>query len=400
MATASNALGEALAQLHLLGGRASRRDLTERLGCGRSAMGYLLGELVDRDLVEIDPGGSATPSARGGRPSDRVRVAGAAPVAIAAVVSAHRIAVATIGLGGRILALTERSVQQPEPEAAADVVARIALLHAADSVRVVGLGVSVPSPVRSADGFVLAALHLGWRPVAFGAQLAARLPSLPVTVENDANLAALAEHRHGAGRGSRQLLYLTTAPTGVGGGLVSEGRLFTGARGYAIEPGHVTVNPGGTPCHCGSAGCLDVEADHRALLRAAGQTSIEPTVIPQRAGELLDEAAAGAAQAMAAADVVRARLGDGLAGLINLTDPDRVVLGGTLGRLHDLAPDSLPSRMLQEAYLERDSAIPVVSGQLAEPFLLGAAERVFHPLLNDPRAAVDRDQWSQPGSNR
>jgi predicted NBD/HSP70 family sugar kinase len=94
---------------------------------------------------------------------------------------------------------------------------------------------------------------------------------LPVTLGNDANLAALAEHRHGAGRGARHLLYLMTGHRGIGGGLVVDGQLHTGSAGYALEVGHLTVNPGGRPCRCGNSGCLDVEADPAALLAAAGR---------------------------------------------------------------------------------------------------------------------------------
>ena len=142
-----------------------------------------------------------------------------------------------------------------------------------------------------------------------------------------------------------------------------------------------------TPCRCGSAGCLDVEADNRALLRAAGQVEVESDAVPRRANELLNAAAARDPRALAAADKVRHVLGDGLVSLVNLTDPDRIVLGASLGRLHDLAPESIPTQLLEQSLLERGGTIPVRSGTLTDPFLLGAAEMVLQPLLDDPRSA-------------
>jgi len=387
MRAPENTVGRALTELHQLGGRASRNELTERLGCGRSVMGYVLGELGDRGLVEIDRGVSLAPGREGGRPSHGVTISRGAPVAIAAQLNADTIAVATIALGGQILARDEHPIGPLDPEAAADALSELVLAHASISPRLLGVGVSVPSPVRAADGFVLAALHLGWPPVALGDLLASRLGNVPVALGNDAHLAALAEHRHGAGRGAAQMLYLTTARTGLGGALISSGRLFTGASGYAMELGHIAVNPGGTPCRCGSSGCLDVEADNRALLRAAGEPEVESDAILRRADELLNSAAAGDPRAAAAAGSVRRLLGDGLTSLVNLTDPDRIVLGGSLGRLHELSPKSIPQQLLKQSLLERAGAIPVQSGALTDPFLLGAAELVLQPLLDDPRAA-------------
>jgi predicted NBD/HSP70 family sugar kinase len=385
--SAQNTVSRALTELHKLGGRASRNELTEWLGCGRSVTGCARGELVERGLVEIDRSVSLAPGRQGGRPSHGVVIGEDAPVAIAVQLNADTIAVATVALGGRILARDEQPIGPLDPEAVADTLSEIVSTHASTGRRLLGVGVSVPSPVRAADGFVLAALHLGWPPVPFGELLAARLGNLSLMLDNDAHLAALAEHRHGAGREATQMLYLTTGRSGLGGALISAGRLFTGASGYAMELGHIAVNPGGTPCRCGSAGCLDVEADNRALLRAAGQVEVESDAVPRRANELLNAAAARDPRALAAADKVRHVLGDGLVSLVNLTDPDRIVLGASLGRLHDLAPESIPTQLLEQSLLERGGTIPVRSGTLTDPFLLGAAEMVLQPLLDDPRSA-------------
>ena len=116
---------------------------------------------------------------------------------------------------------------------------------------------------------------------------AGRASPAPAFAGNDVNLAALAEHRHGAGRGARDLLCVATGHRGVGGALVLDGRLHTGSSGLALEVGHLTVNPEGRPCHCGSRGCLDVEADPLAFLTAAGREP-GPEVLPAPAGQRPD----------------------------------------------------------------------------------------------------------------
>src|SRR5690606_22584991 len=109
----------------------------------------------------------------------------------------------------------------------------------------------------------------------------------PAFAANDVNLAALAEHRHGAGRGSRDLLCVATGHRGVGGALVLDGRLHSGSSGLALEVGHLAVNPDGRPCHCGGRGCLDVEADPLALLTAAGRAPGPEMSLLKQADDLI-----------------------------------------------------------------------------------------------------------------
>lgn len=391
-----DALARLVTELHLLGGTASRSDLTDRLGCGRSVMGYLLRELAGRGVVSIDRPGRPGGAQETGRPSHRVTVAPAAPGVIAVQLNVDTATVATAALGGRIISRDEVPLDRtPRVAQLLDRICRLADAQAGAHPGVLGIGVAVPSPVRRSDGLAFAPLHLGWPSVPLGTLLAERmrgtqrLGALPVRLGNDANLAALAEHRHGAGRGAAQLLYLCTAHVGLGGALVSDGRLFDGAHGYAMEPGHITVDPAGSPCPCGSTGCLEVEADHRGLLRAAGRDAVAVHDSARAAAGLLDAAAAGDAAALRAVRQVAARLGSGLASLVNLTDPDRVVLGGSLARYHRLAPEALAGSLTARSFLRHADQGTIVPGALADAALIGAAELAFQPLLYDPRAALD-----------
>jgi predicted NBD/HSP70 family sugar kinase len=385
-------LSRALTELHLAGGETSRAELTRTLDCGRSVMGYLLGELEDEGIVEVEAGTRA-PTEGGGRPSQRVKVAAGAPVVIAADLAADAITVATVALGGKVVRRERRRL--PARISVETGVARLVeqITEQADGAAPVGaVTVAVPSPVRRDDGQALAPLHLRWPRVPLRELLIERLGAdqrtagIKVQVGNDANLSALAESRRGAGRGATTMLFLTAATVGIGGGLAVNGNLFEGSHGYAIEPGHVSVNPAGRSCTCGSTGCLEVEADNRALLRAHGRDGVPNEELTERVDELLDLAANGDARASAAVERANEPLGVGLAGLINFTDPDCVVLGSSLGRRFELAPEPVRRGIAARSYIDPRGEVPVRPGELAEATLIGAAELAFQPLLEDPRA--------------
>ncbi|MET0135100.1 MAG: ROK family protein [Kibdelosporangium sp.] len=373
-------LGQLLLALHTSGGTASRAELTDRLGVSRSVMGYLLGELSDRSLVQIDRSGVSS----GGRPSHVVSVTEDAPTVVVAQISADTYTVATIGLGARILSRSEHPLPSPDAtRTLTEVSARIqSLVHSGSNV--LGAGLAVSSPVRSSDGYAPAALHMGWPGVPVRSIVQSRL-DLPLALANDANLAGLAEYRHGAGRGAAQLLYLTTGHVGLGGAAISEGQLFTGAHGYAMEPGHITVDPAGAQCPCGSTGCLEVEADHRGLLRLLGHPDVPLRDVTSLVAALLD---APSAEVMAAVREVNTRLAFGLATLANIVDADRIVLGGTLGRLYAMEPELVRTKLAERAFLADLAETPIVPGELADAVLLGAGELAFQPLLADPRGTV------------
>jgi predicted NBD/HSP70 family sugar kinase len=388
-----DALSQLVTQLYLLGGSASRAELTERLGCGRSVMGYLLGDLASRGVVTIE---QAAGNGRAGRPSHQVRIADTAPAVIAVQLQVDTVTVATVTLDGQITDRTDFGLRPAV--SAGDLLSQIAremTAQARGRQRIIGAGMAVPSPVRRADGLAFAVLHLGWPSVPLRELLAGQLGGIPLAVGNDANLAALAEHRHGAGRGARQLLYLTTGHIGLGGALISNGRLFDGAHGYAMEPGHISVDPGGTPCACGSTGCLEVECDDRGVLRAAGPGhGYEDAAALLRAASAAANADGAGIAALRAVEQVTAKLGNGLASLINLTDPDRIVLAGSLASYARLAPDTLAASLAARSFLRNPALsdadpVPIVPGELSDAALLGAADLAFQPLLDDPRAVLD-----------
>ncbi|MFE0427418.1 ROK family protein, partial [Streptomyces sp. NPDC058953] len=209
----------------------------------------------------------------------------------------------------------------------------------------------------------------------------------PAFTGNDVNLAALAEHRHGAGRGSRHLLCVATGHRGVGGALVLDGRLHTGSSGLALEVGHLTVRPEGRPCHCGSRGCLDVETDPLAFLTAAGREPGPEVSLLARAGELL-RTEYGDPAVRAACEELIDRLGLGLAGLVNILNPDRIILGGLHRALLAADPGRLRAVVADRSLWGRSGGVPILPCTLDHNSLVGAAELAWQPVLDDPLHAL------------
>ena len=196
----------------------------------------------------------------------------------------------------------------------------------------VGVGCGCPGVIRPEDGSLVdRTAHLPhWKGTPVRDELARRL-ALPVAVDNDANLAALAEHRLGAARGARVCVAITLG-TGVGCGIVIEGRIFRGAWGGAGELGHVPLGTGHSGCACGVAGCAEAEASAAGLTQSARALGLEPA----EAGTVFARAATGHRGAMEAVERFTERLGALVATAVDLLNPDMVVLGGGLARSGDV----------------------------------------------------------------
>ncbi|NJP43859.1 ROK family transcriptional regulator [Actinacidiphila epipremni] len=392
------ALGPALSLVHT-GRAATRALLTAELGVTRATAGAVAAELEALGLIRVDtrPNG---PAGAQGRPSHRLDVAPEGPVALAAQVHADGFRAALVGLGGELVATAPGVMPVPADPAevlGAVVEAGAGLLRASGRV-CVGAGLAVPSAVAEPEGTALNPLHLAWpagTPVAavFAEQIA-RIGVLgpdgaPVAsfVGNDVNVAALAEHRHGAGRGAQHLLVVASGHRGVGGALVLDGRLHTGSSGLALEVGHLTVRPDGRPCYCGSRGCLDVEADPLAFLEAAGRAPGPEVSLLQQSADLLRTQYADPA-VKAAALLLIDRLGRGLAGMVNVLNPDRILLGGLHRHLLDADPDALRAVVADHSLWGRSGSVPVLACALDHNSLVGAAELAWQPVLDDPLTAL------------
>lgn len=381
-------LGVVLERLHVLG-PASRSELTASTGLNRSTVADLIAELGELALVEERAAVVATGP---GRPSPVVHPRPEGAVALAVELVVDSIAVATVGLGGHVYNLLRvaRPRNRFSPEETVQDVAKLAapLLDSLPSPhRLCGVGAAVAGITRRADGFVHLAPNLGWRDVALAALLAQELGvDVPVSVANEADLGALGEHRRGAAAGTEHLLYVS-GEVGIGAGVIVDGKPLLGAAGYAGEAGHTLINPTGRPCRCGATGCWETEAGELALLRRArvrGDADGVDTVA--------ERADAGDATATRAIAEVGRWLGVGIGNLVNLFNPQLVVLGGLYSRLFDrFAPavrEGLRSRVLA-APGELVEIVP--SGLGADAALLGAAELVLSGVIADPARGRPRE---------
>ena len=373
--------------------------LTTELGVTRATAGAVAAELEALGLVAVDP----HPTAHGtqGRPSHGLSLAPHGPVVLAVQVHADGYRTALVGLGGQLVATSAGcgTVDADPAQVLTEAVEAGRELLRHSGRRCVGAGLAVPSAVAEPEGTALNPLHLAWRPGVpvrdiFARCLqdaalpaAARCPA-PGAVVNDLNATALAEHRHGAGRGAHHLLAVGTGHRGVGGALVLDGRLHRGSSGLAMEVGHLTVDPAGRRCHCGSRGCLDVEADPLALLEAAGRTPGPAASLLDQARELISAEYATDTAVREAVRLLVDRLGFGLASLVNILNPDRIVLGGLHRALVEAEAERLCAVVAERSLWGRSGNTPLHPASLPHGALVGAAELAWQPVLEDPLSAV------------
>ena len=423
--------GVALTLIHT-GQAGTRSELTARLGVTRATTGAITGELRDLGLIQV---GTGPGEGQHGRPSHRLGADPDGPVALAAELHADGFAVALIGLGGVIHA----RVSHPTP-ARADIESALAPVSEAAATLLrdwhrgrsrpgrsgprrsgrpcVGAAVAVQTAVTEPAETAVGALYLGWpdgAPVRdiFAAQLAAAGVTGPhgtppaCRAVNDVNAIALAEHRHGAGRDASHLLVVVAPQRGVGGALVQNGTLYAGSSGLAMEAGHVSIDPHGRPCPCGNRGCLNVETDAAAFLEATGRGPGETatggirtatthlpatTGLPATTDAPAIDAAIGALadgyaidpRVRAAAAAIVERLGLGLASLINVVNPDRVLLGGLHRQLLLTDGGRLIKAVAARSPWGRAAAVPIRPCALDDSALLGAAELAWQPVLDNP----------------
>ena len=384
--------GAALALIHT-GQAPTRSALTARLGVTRATIGAITGELRDLRLIEV---ATAAGGGQQGRPSHRLLPDPDGPVALAAEITTDGFAVALVGLGATIIA--RRSCEAPvstDPEQAlAPVSEAAAELLLQSGRRCVGAALALSAAVTEPAGAVVGALYFGWPDGAkmrdiFATQLAERgvtgLPGDACRAINNVNAVALAEHRHGAGRDAAHLLVVAATSRGVGSALVLRGALYTGSTGLAMEAGHVSIDPHGRPCPCGSRGCLNVETDAGRFLDDAGHVPAPGAAPLAAAIALLTQGYDTDQRVREAASTIVDRLGLGLASLVNVVNPDRVLLGGLHKHLLLAAPEQLRDAVAARSPWGRGAAVPIVGCAIDEDApLIGAAELAWQPVLDNP----------------
>jgi predicted NBD/HSP70 family sugar kinase len=213
---------------------------------------------------------------------------------------------------------------------------------------------------------------------------------VPLMADNDANLGALAEHWWGAGQGTDNLVYIKVA-TGVGSGHVIGGEIYRGATGVAGEIGHIAIDPHGKLCVCGLRGCLVTLVGGRALVARAAELSAEYpdsrlAKDSSTINEIEEAALAGDPLALRVAQEAAEHLGIGIAGLLNLLNPSKVIVGGDLSRLGDLLLDPLRETVSQRTLVSSVAAAEIRTSDLGlQSVAVGASTLVLKAALEDSR---------------
>jgi predicted NBD/HSP70 family sugar kinase len=365
-------------------GALTRAELTQRLAVSRSTMGALVADLIDLGLVDevVPTGGSGV-----GRPSHVVGPHGDGPYVVAVDIDVTQVVTAAVGIGGAVLArrVVTTGVEASAPDNVARIVAESVAQVGEDTGRTrppVGIGVSVPGTVDRSTGRVAVAPNLEWHDVEFASLLAAAVPDYAhIVVGNDADLAVLAEHRRGMVRGVDDVVFLL-GRVGVGAGIIAGGLPLHGYVGYAGEIGHNVVDVSGPPCHCGKRGCVETYIGEGALLRLAGRP--QPPSDEATAAVFAD-ARRNDPVALTAVREVAESLGRAIASLVNTLNPQRVLLGGYLSELLDIAGPEIEAAVRRFAVESPGRTVELLHPTFgADSALLGAAEVAFAELLTDP----------------
>ena len=372
-------LGSLLRLVHVRGST-SRSELTALTGLNRSTVKALTADLVAAGLLcesaPVGRGGAGRPSIQVEPESDRLFV-------LALDLGVEHLRAVRVGLGGVVLDRRELHQAHGDYDVSRTLrrvqrLARDLLEGAPDDAVCVGIGVGICGVVSADEGLVRFAPNLGWVDVPLGRLLAAKLgTSLRISIGNDGDLGAMAEHLRGAAVGLSDVVYIS-GEVGIGGGIILGGQPMTGSGGFGGEIGHMSVNPQGRTCRCGRRGCWETEIGDEAVLLTTGA--------PPEAelADVLAAYAAGERWPQLGMRRVGRWLGVGVVNLVNIFNPQAVIFGGVSRHLFQA------TEPMVRAALEGALAGPRDQVQLRLPALgddsiaIGAAELAFAPLLEDP----------------
>jgi predicted NBD/HSP70 family sugar kinase len=386
-------------------GPRSRATIALETGLNKTTVSSLVAELIELGLLRES--GRERPGAVG-RPAQSVEIDPAGPFVLGLEVNVDYLAAEATDLAGvahhrafvpndnradpwevlgRLLGMAERALEQPF----------------AAGRRAAATTVAVPGLVDG-EGRLVVAPNLHWSDVAVAELLSPVLG--PVMVENEANLGAVAELAEGAGRGLCDFVYVS-GEIGIGAGIVIGGELFRGARGFGGEIGHLTIDPYGPPCGCGSRGCLERLAGQDALLRLAGwdPRMRGPGSRPEWPGAMLAEAAReGNAKTLEALSRVGHTLGIAIASVVNMLNPEAVLLGGYFAPLVDWLREPIERELHSRLLAGDGSGCRVLAARLGgEAAVRGAVALSRHEALGDPAAlaqvgasTIDHTRMAEP----
>ncbi len=353
------------------GGKVSRTDLARRSTLTKPTVSAIVEDLIGRGIVQEVGFGKTV--ATGGRRARLLEFNDASAAYLGLRFGVHTTTVAIADARGQVRAIRETSTPSADPEAAVRAALELvdgALAEAGlPRERLESVGVAVPGMVDTRSGTVALAPNLGWEDVPIRSMLHQAL-GLPVVVHNVTNAGAIAEGRVGAARGAKSYVWVYVG-SGVGAGIVIDGQLFSGTRGFSGEIGHCALVEDGPLCRCGLRGCLETLASGSAIERLAAEaargselTQLSSCSAPFDTGMVVAAASAGDAVAQRILRGAGAHLGVGISYLINVLDPELVVLGGRVMAGGDFILEG--ARAAVARHTLRASKVEVVASTLGD----------------------------------
>lgn len=364
-------------------GTLSRAQLTSSTGLNRTTISNLVSELKDLGLVYESQ--SAGPTGVG-RPSVMVSLS-ADVVAFAVNTALDATTVGVVNLLGQVLVKARRPNPANLTPTMAVQIANDLIIHLraklSPGTRIIGIGVAIPGQVRVAEGLVRFAPAFKWINAPFGPMLN-KLSNLPVFLDNDASLGCLAERTLGSARKYSNIVYLFGGTNGVGGGVVIDGLQLRGASGYASELGHIRISDSEKEDYSGLVGTLESAVRRDRLLKVLGlktanEDELEAAVL-----------ATDSPEAMAEFHSQIDALGIGVANLVNIFNPQVVILSGFLASLFKFDHDRLLEEFRRHTLVASQEEVVVTPGKLnANLLMIGAAELPIRQIIENPSSVSE-----------
>jgi glucokinase-like ROK family protein len=376
----------------------SRAELAAVIGLNRSTISSIINALLDGGLVQE----TNLQTDRVGRPGMLLKLNPSGGFAIGVEIGVDFISLVVTDFAANVLwrqrvksnAVDSQSIFL---EYAHDLTQEALNIGAACGLQPLGIGIGVPGLVDLRAGELKFAPNLNWHDVPL-CKLWTQWFNLPVFVENDAKAAALGEYYFGASSRLSNFIFLN-AGVGLGAGIMIGGKLFLGSRGYASEVGHMIMDRQGEMCGCGKRGCWETQVGPRAVIRRFRESLRQgvPSTVPQAADNDLEKitfemVANGALQGDAAAVIalreVGEHLGFGIANLVNIFNPQMVVLGGELNYASEILLPVVKKVVLANAMSLESAEVQIVaSAHGRDACVMGAAALVLDDILHEPNFA-------------
>ena len=373
----------------------SRAALAEATGLNKTTVSSLVNELIERQFVQE----VGLTSQNTGRPAVLLKLDPAVGFIVSCEIGVDFILVVCTDFSPKIIWRQEEHID-PIIGKRAILDRALVILHQAIEIgcplcgTLLGVAVGVPGLVDQLSGVLLFAPNLGWKDLAIRSILYESFKE-PLFVDNEANFAALGEHYFGAAQGYNEMLYIS-AGVGLGGGIVHDGRVFSGVTGVGAEFGHMTVDPDGEVCMCGNQGCWETQVSQQALFRNIwgrldrGDISRLTDMTGGRHASLtvplvMDAARSGDIVAVDALETIGHHLGVGIASLVNILNPELVVFGGILSLAGEFLMPVIEQELNQRALKwNREAMKLVLAKHGSDACVMGGVAAVYQAILTQP----------------